>query len=180
MHFDQHVEVEVLGHRSQFRHARIFQGGHDQQDAVGTDGARFDHLVGIDHEVLADHRQLAGRAGFLQVGIAAKEEVHIGEHRQAGGSAFLVAAGDFGRHEVLAQHALARRSLLDLGDHRRLLALGALQQRVGEAARGVRAARQLFQFGQADAGTTFGDFFDLAGKDLLQNRGHTHCAFSSR
>ena len=43
----------------------------------------------------------------------------------------------------------------------------------------VGGARQLFQLGDADAGAAFGDFFGLAGQDLLQNRRHTHCAFSS-
>ena len=36
--------------------------GQDDQDAVGAPGARFGHLIGVEHEVLAQHRQAAGGA----------------------------------------------------------------------------------------------------------------------
>ena len=179
MHFDQYVETDRLGSRRQFGHQHVVQRRDDQQDAVGTDRPRLDDLVRIDHEVLADHRQRTGGPRFLQIGIGALEEVHVGEHRQARRATRLVAAGDLRRDEVFAQHALARRCLLDLGDHCRLLALGPLQQGIGEAARRIGATRQPLDLGQVDARSALGDLLGLAGEDLLQNRRHTHCAFSS-
>ncbi|MNT23900.1 hypothetical protein D3C72_1593430 [compost metagenome] len=54
--FHQYVEVDAFGHGCQFGHFHVIQRGHDQQHAIGTQGTGFDDLVGIDHEVLADHR----------------------------------------------------------------------------------------------------------------------------
>ena len=51
----------------ELRHLRVVQAGGDQQDAVGAHRARLVDLVGVDHEVLAQHRQVAGRARLLQV-----------------------------------------------------------------------------------------------------------------
>ncbi|MNR47363.1 hypothetical protein D3C85_1664560 [compost metagenome] len=56
MDFHQHIKVDAFGHGRQFGHFHVIQRGHDQQHAIGTQGTGFDDLVGIDHEVLADHR----------------------------------------------------------------------------------------------------------------------------
>src|SRR5690606_39179772 len=128
-------------------------------------------------EVLADHRQRAGRAGLLQIGVTALEEVDVGQYRQAGGAAGFVAAGNVRRHEIGANHALAGGGLLDLGDDRRLAALRPLPQGAGKAARRVRLFRQPLQLGQTHAGPPLGHFLALAGNDLVE---HAHCTFSWR
>jgi hypothetical protein len=99
--------------------AMALEGGDDEQDAVCAHGARLVDLVGVDDEVLAQHRQVAGGAGFLQVFGRALEEAPVGEHREAGGAGARIASGDVGGAEVGAQQALAGAGLLDLGDHRR-------------------------------------------------------------
>ena len=63
--------------------AKLGQGGvaqrrGDQQHAVGAEQARFVDLPGVDHEVLAQHRQSAGVACLLQVGVGALEEIDVG------------------------------------------------------------------------------------------------------
>jgi hypothetical protein len=104
-------------HGLQLGHLRVVQAGGDQQDAVGAHGARLVDLVGIDDEVLAQHRQVARRAGLLQEGpVPWKKRSSVSTDRQAAPPA-IVAGGDLGRHRSLAQHALARAGLLDLGDH---------------------------------------------------------------
>src|SRR5437879_3967640 len=40
----------------------VVECGHDDQDAVGTMGAGLDHLIDIEHEILAQHRQIGRRA----------------------------------------------------------------------------------------------------------------------
>ena len=141
------------------------------------DGARLVDLPGIDHEVLAQHRQVAGGARLLEVVDAALEELPVGQHREAGRAdcavAFGIALRDVGRDELaLADHALARAGLLDLGDHRGLAGGDLAAQRALEVARehaalGVgpdRLERGLF--------FAAGDFLVLDRDDLVQDVRH--------
>ena len=72
------------------------RGRHDEQDAVGAERPRLDHLVGVEDEVLAQHRQRHRLRGRAQVGVAALEEGLVGEHREAGGTACGIGAGQGG------------------------------------------------------------------------------------
>jgi hypothetical protein len=65
----------------------VVDHGHDDEDAVGPPGAGFGDLVGVEHEVLAQHRQAGGGARRQQVFGLALEGGFIGENRQAGGAA---------------------------------------------------------------------------------------------
>jgi hypothetical protein len=71
----------------------------------------------------------------LQVVGMTLEEIHVGQHGQAGRAMGGVAFGGL-RHEVFAQHALRRRGLLDLGDHAGVAGGDLVAQRALEAARG--------------------------------------------
>ncbi len=62
VHLDQHVHVQVARQRFQLARLGVGQRGHDQQDAVGAHRAAFVDLPGIEDEVLAQHRQIDGRA----------------------------------------------------------------------------------------------------------------------
>ncbi|MNH24541.1 hypothetical protein D3C79_844810 [compost metagenome] len=178
MHFDQDVEADALGGIGKFGHLHVIQRRNDQQHTVSAQGPGFDDLVRIDHEVLADHRQLARGARLLQVDVAALEVVDIGQHRQAGRPALLVADGDVGRNEVFADHALAWRGFVDLGNDCRLLAPGLLDQGLGKAARSIGDCRHTLELRQADPCAALGDFLNLTGENLFQNRRHTHPSFS--
>ena len=178
VHFHQHIQADALGHGRQLGHLHVIQRGDDQQHAVGAQGTGFDDLVRIDHEILADHRQLARGTRLLQEQVGTLEEVDIGQHGQASRPALLIADGDLGRDEVLTDHAFARRGLLDLGDHGWLLELGLGDQGIGETARRTSAFRLCFQLGQTHTGAALGNFFGLAGQDFFQNGRHTHPSFS--
>src|SRR5690606_20627740 len=151
--------------------------GDDQQHAVGAERARLDHLVGIHGEVLAQHRQRAGRARLPQEGVAALEEIHVGEHRQAGRAARLVAACDRGRIEVRADHALRRTRLLRFGDHRRRPLRDRAFDRGREATRRRLVGGARFELAQGQACAALGHFRDLARQDPLQ---HGHAASRAR
>ena len=84
--------------------------------AVGTPGARLVDLVGLEHEVLAQHRQLGGVARRGQELRRALEGRRVGQHGEAGRAARLVGAGQRRRVEIRADQALRRARLLDLGD----------------------------------------------------------------
>ena len=178
MHFDQHVQADAFGHGRQLGHLHVIQCRDNQQHAVGTQGTSFDDLVRVDHEILADHRQLARSARLLQERVGTLEVVNIRQHRQAGCPTLLVTDGDLSGYEVFANHAFARRGFLDLGDHGRLLELGLGDQGIGKAAWRLGAFRLRFQLGQAHTGAALGHFFSLAGQDLFQNGWHTHPSFS--
>ena len=175
VHFHQHRQAERQRGGLQVRQLRIVEAGGDQQDAVGPQRTRLDDLVFVDHEILAQHRQRAGGTRLLQVGGRALEEARVGEHAQAGRTAGLVAGGDLGRHEMLAQHTLARARLLDLGDDGRPPGRDPRPQRGLEAA---QAAPGLRRFGigaparQAAPGPGGGDFLALDGDDALQDVRH--------
>ena len=47
--------------RFELGRAGIVDRGHDDEDAIGAVGARFRHLIGVVHEILAQHRQRARR-----------------------------------------------------------------------------------------------------------------------
>jgi ribosomal protein L19E len=67
-------------------HLRIRERGRDQQDRVGAVRARFDNLVLIDDEVLAQARKARGSRGALQIAEAALEERLVGKDRESGGA----------------------------------------------------------------------------------------------
>ena len=170
--FHQHGHAEFVGQRFQLFHLRQLQRRHDQQDGVGADGAGAADLVGVDHEVLAQHRDVAGGARFDQVVLAALEELHVGQHRQAGGAMGFIAPGNGGGIEVLPDYASGGTGLLDLGDYRRLARgdLGAdgtdeiarLRHRLGF---GTHGGIGLLRHGAGDFG-----LFDF--EDFLQDVGH--------
>ena len=95
VHLDQHGHVQAARDRLELGHLRVVQAGRDQQDAVGAHGPRLVDLVGVDHEVLAQHRQVARRARLLQV-------VGAGPGRTGGRSA------PTGRRAAVLRHSSAR------------------------------------------------------------------------
>src|SRR5690606_20246688 len=120
--------------------------------------------------------------------IGAGEELLVGQHRETGGAAAGVAAGDPRRIEALADDALAGRGLLHFGDHGRLTLVDAARQGRGEGARRRRVGDSGADLGERQPGTARLDFTDLVFEDAPEDirRGsdvHGHRArkfFSSR
>ena len=54
---DQHVEAEVMGGLVERPGGFVVDRRHDDEDAVGAPGARLQHLIGIEQEILAQDRQ---------------------------------------------------------------------------------------------------------------------------
>ena len=175
MHLQEHVHAQGPGQVGQFPEARIVQGGGDEEDAVRPQHARLQHLVGVDGEVLAQHRQAGRLAGAHQVRIRPLEEVHVGEHGEAGGPGLGVGAGDGLGVEVGAQHALAGGGLLDLGDDCRLAPLDAGLQGRSETAHRRRLGQARAQLSLGQAGAPLGHLLGLAREDAAQDvRGTAH------
>ena len=168
VHLDQHIQAQVDGDRFQFQHLRIRQGGDDEQDCVGTDRARFDHLVGIDDEIFAQGRQIAGGARLRQILRGTLEKLAVGEHAQAGRAMGRITLRNDGRLEMLAQDAFGRRGFFDLGDDRRLATRDAADHLGGESTRRGLATNLIVELVQAVLGAAGRHFGAFNGDDLFE------------
>ena len=100
------VELEVGGGLAEGQQLLVRQGRDDEEDGVGPCGAGFEHLEGIDHEVLAQARNRDGGRGDLEVHEGAPEELLVGEDRERGGAGGLERARQGGGIEGVADEAL--------------------------------------------------------------------------
>ena len=103
--FDQDVHRVFARGGFDFGHLRVIECGDDDQDGVGADRAGFGALPWVDHEILADYRQVAGCACGDHVVFVALEIGRVGQDRQACRAAGLVGAGVVGGVEVGADQA---------------------------------------------------------------------------
>src|SRR6185437_4384805 len=145
----------------------------------GADGAALVDLHLVDGEVLAQHRQVAGRARGAQVVDGAAEPRPVGEHREARRPTGRVRLGRERGIEVGREVALRRRPALDLGDHAQR-ARGR-PERTGEVARrgGVEGAgpKQIAHLGTVQ----HRDLVALGREDLVEHRhGPQWYGFTSR
>ena len=89
---DQAVEVEAARLLVERAQLGVVERADDQQHRVGAVDRRLVELVGVDDEVLAQDRQVAGGPGGAQVLERAAEVGLVGEHRERRGAAALVGA----------------------------------------------------------------------------------------
>ena len=141
----------------------------DQEHRVGPMGSRLDHLVEVDHELLAEHRQTHGRPGRLQISEAATEASMVGEHRDRRSP-----GGGIAPHDVLdggSRPDLAgRRALpLELGDqpHWR-----PGRHRREEVSHGGRFGQNRLEHGQRHAVASDGHLPPLSSHDLVEDVCH--------
>ena len=137
MHLDEHVHAERVRCRDEGARLVVGDARHDDEDAVGAPQARLEDLVGLEQEILAQHRQAGGLAGGGKIFGPALERGLVGEHGQAGRAALGIGAGERRRIEIDADEALRRARLLDLGDQRRAIGREMALDRGGKAARAV-------------------------------------------
>lgn len=172
MHLDQHRHIQRHRQRLESLHLRVIQAGGNQQNTVSAHDAGFIDLVGVDDEILAQHRQAARGARLLQVVNAALKKLLVGQHRQAGRAELGIALGDVCGNEVGAQHALGRTRLLDFGNHGWVASRDFGAQRTDKIPRVHARLGVLAHGGQRLAADGFGDFLALDGNDFVQNVTH--------
>ena len=94
MGLDEHGQAEPVGELVEVGEDGVVgDGGDDEQDRVGADGAGLEHLDLVDHEVFAQHRQRAGLAGAMEVVDRAAEVRAVGEDGEGRGPALGVGGG---------------------------------------------------------------------------------------
>ena len=129
-HERSHVEVEDLA--IQAAQVAVVEALGDQEHRIGPVGPRLEHLIPIDDELLAEHRQRHGHPGGLEIDKAAAKVPGIGEHRKRGGPGGGIAA----------HHVLDRRPRPDLPRRRALpLELSDQPDRPGPRHRRKEVAR---------------------------------------
>ncbi len=129
------VDLDERGHAELARlvvevaHQRVVERRDDEQDEVGAVGAGLSHLVGVDHEVLAQHGDPHGGAHGVEVGEAAVKPALLGEDADDARAPSGIRRGETTGLGDLREGALARARALDLGDDAD--AAGVTQRRDG-------------------------------------------------
>ena len=172
MDFDQHVHPERDRRVLDVFCRGIVERGHDDQDAVRAMGAGFHHLIGVEHEILAQHWQAGRRARRDHEVEMALEGGRVGQHRQARRAAGLVSLRQCRRIEIGADQPLRRRGLFHFRDQRIIAARKLFADRAHETAR-----RRCFFGARLDVGKRMRalggrDLLALVGLDLGQDIGH--------
>ena len=172
MHFGEHVHAEIGRRLGQVSRRGVVDRRHDDEDAIGAERAGLHHLVGVDHEVLAQDGEGGRLARGGQIIGASLEGGRVGQHRQAGGAAHFISARQRRRIELGADQALRRARFLDLGDEGELAFGDARPHSIGE-----RPHRRL-SLGAGAQGAAIGrrlggfDLFALIGEDGVEHLGH--------
>ena len=169
MHLHEHIQPGIASSCRKLAHLRVCQRGDNQQYRVRTQGPGLHHLVGVEGEILAQYRQRTCVARQAQILIRALEKIHVGQHREAGGTAVAVAAGNLRRVEVLANHTLARRGLLHLGDHRGISRSDPVPQCLHKAPRSALLGATCFQHCERIPGTARCHLLAFARKNAAQD-----------
>jgi hypothetical protein len=94
----------------------VGEGGDDQQDQVSAVRAGFPDLVLVDHEVLAQHRNVHRGTDGVQIGERAAEAALLGQDTDHGGPAVGVLRGERRGVRDAGEVALGGAAALDLGD----------------------------------------------------------------
>ena len=106
VHLGDGIHAPVLGGSGEVAGRGVADLSQNDEDAVGTPGPRFHHLVGVEHEVLAQRGQRGGGARGREILRRALEGGPVGQHGEAGSAARLIGFGQSGRIEVGADQTL--------------------------------------------------------------------------
>ena len=116
MHLDQRVHAKAQRGILYLAHEAVIQRGDDDQDGVRAQCPAFQHLPGIDHEILTQHWKHAGGASGDKIGVCALEIGFVGQDGQTSRATGRIGGGMSRRIEVGADQSLGRAGLLDLRD----------------------------------------------------------------
>ena len=172
----QRIHAELPCRFREFGGLAVVQGGHDEQDAVRAERARLRHLIGVEHEILAQHGKRDGRVCLREIAVFALEVGLVRQHGEAGRAAAGVGGGQGRRVEIGADEALAGRGLLQLGDEGRAATVGDRAKRSGEAAWRLGRPRPLSQRRLGDGPLALGNVVPLVVANPCEDVAHRPAA----
>ena len=114
---DEDVEIQPARLSVQLVELVVVEHGDDQEDRVRAGRRRLVELVGLEDEVLTQHRQLRGRDRVPQVLERAAEVHALRDDRQRRRATPLIGLDDLLHRRALADDPGRRRAPLVLGDH---------------------------------------------------------------
>src|SRR5438105_7160913 len=116
VHFDQNAHAELVCAGLECGQSRVLERGNDQENAIRTERSRLQHLVLVDHKILAQSRQAASLASCDQMLRTSLEINAIDQYRKTRRASGFVTPGDGGGVANRPQHGLARARLPDVRD----------------------------------------------------------------
>ena len=172
MHLDERCHAPMLGRVLELAGERVVHGGENDEDAVRAPGPRLDHLIGVDHEILAQDGKARRLARRGQIVWRALEGRRVGENGEALGAARLIGAGEGRRVEIGANEAPRGARLLDLGNEREAARHDPVGEPVAKAAGGLARLRLGLEPRQRPLRLGPGDLVALVGENVLQHVSH--------
>ena len=116
MRLHQRLHAERPGSFQQGHENVLLQRRDDQEHEVGAVSTRLVDLIRRDDKVLAQNRNIDGRAHCVKIRERTVEATLLGEHRDDRRSPGLVRRRESGRIRDRCERTLRRRGSLDLGD----------------------------------------------------------------
>ncbi len=144
----------------------------DEEDRIGTSGARFPDLIDIDDEILAKHWQLDRIANHVDVFELAAEVMLVGETGDRAGTVGGVGLGNGDGVEVLADHSRGRAFALDLGDDMGQVGMPAVDKRLEKIAWSAQLRDALLKNLERNRLAGESDLDGFSRDDVLQDRVH--------
>lgn len=144
----------------------------DEEDRIGTSGARFPDLINIDDEILAKHWQLDRIANHVDVFELAAEVMLVGETGDRAGTVGGVGLGNGDGVEVLADHSRGRAFALDLGDDMGQVGMPAVDKRLEKIAWSAQLRDALLKNLERNRLAGESDLDGFSRDDVLQDRVH--------
>src|ERR1700733_9231648 len=172
MPLGEHVHAKARSRFFEICRLAVGQRRQDKQDAIGAHRPRFGDLIGVEHEILAQHRQLAGGARRDKMFGVALEIRCVGQHRKTSRAAQLVCLGDGGGIEIGPDHAARGRGHLDFGDEAVAAGFQLILERPCKSARRAGRRGRVLERGQGPRRLGGCYLFALAGADLGQYVAH--------
>ena len=144
----------------------------DEEDRIGTSGARFPDLIDIDDEILAKHWQLDRIANHVDVFELAAEVMLVGETGDRAGTVGGVGLGNGDGVEVFADHSRGRAFALDLGDDMGQVGMPAVDKRLEKVAWSAQLRDALLKNLERNRLAGESDLDGFSRDDVLQDRVH--------
>lgn len=172
VHLEERSHAQLGGENLKVDDVALGDGLGDEEDRIGTSGARFPDLINIDDEILAKHGQLDRVANHVDVFELAAEVMLVGETGDRAGTVGGVGLGNGDGVEVLADHSRGRAFALDLSDDMGQVGMPAVDQRLKKVAWSAQLRDALLKNLERNRLAGASDLDGFSRDDVLQDRVH--------
>lgn len=172
VHLKERSHAQLGGENLKVDDVALGNGLGDEEDRIGTSGARFPDLIDIDDEILAKHGQLDRVANHVDVFDLAAEIMLVSETGDRAGTVGGVGLGNGDGVEVLADHPRGRAFALDLGDDMGQVGMPAVDQRLKKIAWSAQLRDALLKNLERNRLAGASDLDGFSRDDVLQDRVH--------